>query len=463
MLRRLLLPATLLLSGCLSGPDHVKPELDQVTPAQWRWQPAVPRDELPKGDWWKVFHDPELTRLEERALAENQGLKAAVARVEQARAASRGTAADFFPDIRIKSNTKRERTSGNLPTPVPVNIPSAHINSFRDVFDLSYEIDFWGKVRRTFESARAQSQASIADYHGVMLTLTSDVAASYFLLRAYDAELAALRQTNELREQSLRIIEQRSKAGTIPEVDVARARAELATGRAELADVKRLRQETSDVLAILCGQSASSFEIRERPISGEPPRVPAGLPAEVIERRPDVAAAERLVAARNAEIGVATSYYFPSIKLTGDAGFLSKDTGSLFSADSKVWSIGPEVSLPVTGYFLIGARVRQAKAAREEAVATYRQAVLAAVKDVETSLTQIRSRQDQAVAMDEALDAAAQSTKLVRSLSESGSLSYLELLDAERTLLQSQRQGAQVRAKRFIASVKLVKAMGGGW
>lgn len=463
MLRRLLLPATLLLSGCLSGPDYVKPELEQVTPAQWRWQPAVPRDELPKGDWWKVFHDPELTRLEERALAENQGLKAAVARVEQARAASLGTAADFFPDIRIKSNTKRERTSGNLPTPVPVNIPSAHINSFRDVFDLSYEIDFWGKVRRTFESARAQSQASIADYHGVMLTLTSDVAASYFLLRAYDAELAALRQTNELREQSLRIIEQRSKAGTIPEVDVARARAELATGRAELADVKRLRQETSDVLAILCGQSASSFEIRERPISGEPPRVPAGLPAEVIERRPDVAAAERLVAARNAEIGVATSYYFPSIKLTGDAGFLSKETGSLFSADSKVWSIGPEVSLPVTGYFLIGARVRQAKAAREEAVATYRQAVLAAVKDVETSLTQIRSRQDQAVAMDEALDAAAQSTKLVRSLYESGSLSYLELLDAERTLLQIQRQGAQVRAQRFIASVKLVKAMGGGW
>lgn len=463
MLRRLLLPATLLLSGCLSGPDYVKPELDQVTPAQWRWQPAVPRDELPKGDWWKVFHDPELTRLEERALAENQGLKAAVARVEQARAASRGTAADFFPDIRIKSNTKRERTSGNLPTPVPVNIPSAQINSFRDVFDLSYEIDFWGKVRRTFESARAQSQASIADYHGVMLTLTSDVAASYFLLRAYDAELAALRQTNELREQSLGIIEQRSKAGTIPEVDVARARAELATGRAELADVKRLRQETSDVLAILCGQPASSFEIRERPISGEPPRVPAGLPAEVLERRPDVAAAERLVAARNAEIGVATSYYFPSIKLTGDAGFLSKETGSLFSADSKVWSIGPEVSLPITGYFLIGARVRQAKAAREEAVATYRQAVLAAVKDVETSLTQIRSRQEQAVAMDEALDAAAQSTKLVRSLYESGSLSYLELLDAERTLLQIQRQGAQVRAQRFIASVKLVKAMGGGW
>lgn len=463
MLRRLLLPSTLLLSGCLSGPDYVKPDLGQVTPARWRWQPAAPRDELPKGDWWRVFHDPELTRLEERALADNQGLKAAVARVEQARAASRGTAAEFFPDIRIKSNTKRERTSGNLPTPVPVNIPSAQINSFRDVFDLSYEIDLWGKVRRTFESARAQSQASIADYHGVMLTLTSDVAASYFLLRAYDAELAALRQTNELRGQSLGIIEQRSKAGTIPGVDVARARAELATGKAELADVRRLRQETADVLAILCGQPASAFVIQERPIAGEPPRVPAGLPAEVLERRPDVAAAERLVAARNAEVGVATSYYFPSIKLTGDAGFLSKDTSSLFSADSRVWSIGPEVSLPVTGYFLIGARVRQAKAAREEAVANYRQAVLAAVKDVETSLTQIRSRREQSEAMDEALAAAAQSTKLVRSLYESGSLSYLELLDAERTLLQIQRQGAQVRAQRFIASVRLVKAIGGGW
>jgi multidrug efflux system outer membrane protein len=296
-----------------------------------------------------------------------------------------------------------------------------------------------------------------------MLTLTSDVASSYFLLRAYDAEVTALRQTNDLRTRSLGLIEQRFKAGTIPEVDLARARTELATGKAELADVKRLRQETADILAILCGEPASTFTIAERPISGSPPGVPAGIPAEVLERRPDVAAAERLVAARNAEVGVATSYYFPSIKLTGDAGFLSLKSSSLFSADSKVWSIGPEISLPLTGYVLIGSRVRQAKAAREEAIANYRQAVLGAVKDVETSLTQIRSRREQAAAQSEALAAATQSTALIRSLYESGSLSYLELLDAERTLLQLQRQSAQITAQRFAATVRLIKAMGGGW
>lgn len=463
MSRFLLLPLTLTLSACLSGPNYERPDLTQVAPASWRWQPAVPKDELPKGDWWLAFKDAELTRLEERALTNNQGLKAAIARVDQSRAAARGTAADFFPDVRAVSTTRRERTSGNLPTPVPVSIPSSQINTFRNVLDLSYEIDFWGKVRRTYESARAQSEASIADYHGVMLTLTSDVASSYFLLRAYDSEIAALRETNDLRTRSLGLIEQRFKAGTIPEVDLARARTELASGKAELVDVKRNRQETADNLAILCGEPASTFTIPERPISGSPPRVPAGIPADVLERRPDVAAAERLVVSKNAEIGVAKSYYFPSVKLTADGGFLTKETSSLFKADSKVWSIGPEISLPITGYALIGARVRQAKAAREEAIANYRQAVLAAVKDVETSLTQIRSRREQAAAQSEALAAANQSTGLIRSLYESGSLSYLELLDAERTLLQLQRQTAQINAQRFIASVRLIKSMGGGW
>lgn len=445
------------------GPDYEKPDISAVAPAAWRWQPAAPRDDQPRGDWWKAFRDAELDRLEQRALSNNQSLKAAVSRVEQARAAARGTAAEFFPDVRFKSNADRERTSGNLPTPVPVQIPSSQINSFRSVLDLSYELDFWGRVRRSYESARAQSQASIADYQQALLTLTADVAANYYLLRAFDAELSALRQTIGLREKGLALIEQRLKAGSIGEVDAARARTELATSRAELADVKRQRQETADVLAILCGEPATTFTLAERPIAGAPPLLPPSLPADVLERRPDVAAAERLVAARNAEIGVAKASYFPAVKLTGDAGFLSKNVSTLFNADSKVWSFGPEVSLPITGYVLIGAKVRQAKAAREEAIATYRQAVLAAVKDVETSLSQIRHRREQAGAQAEALAASGQSTTLIRALYESGSVSYLELLDAERTHLQLQRQTAQITAQRFVATVRLVKALGGGW
>ncbi len=451
------------LGACKVGPDYQKPDVSAQLPAAWRWQAAAPRDNQPKGDWWRVFRDAELDRLEGRAVANNPGVQAAVARVDQARAAARSTAAEFFPDIRIKSSADRERTSGNLPTPVPVSIPSSQLNSFRSVLDLSYEIDLWGKVRRSFESARAQSEASIADYQGVLLTLTGDVASNYYLLRAYDAELGALRETIDLRGQALDVIQQRLAAGTVGEVDLARARTELATAKAEMADVKRLRQETADTLAVLCGEPASTFGVKERPISGSPPGIPAGLPADLLERRPDVASAERLVAARNAEVGVAVANYFPAVKLTGDAGFLSKNASNLFSADSKVWSIGPEISLPVTGYALIGAKVRQTKAAREEAIGNYRQAVLGAVKDVETSLTQIRYRREQAAAQEEALAAAGQSTKLIRSLYESGSVSYLELLDAERTHLQLQRQAAQTRAQRYVATVRLIKAMGGGW
>ncbi len=452
-----------LIGACTVGPDFEKPDVAEQVPAHWRWQKASPRDDQAKGDWWKVFRDSELNRLEDRALANNQTLKAAVARVDQARAVARGTAAEFFPDVRIRSSGEREQSSGNLPTPIPVDIPAARFNSYRAVFDLSYEIDLWGKVRRTFESARAQSQASIADYQNVLLALTADVAASYYVLRARDAELDALKKTIALRGQSLDLVQQRFKAGTIPEVDVARARTELATAKTELADVKRQRQEASDTLSILCGEPASTFHVAERPITGTPPRIPAGIPADLLERRPDVAGAERVVAARNAEIGVATANYFPAVRLTGEAGSLSKTSSELFSADSRVWSIGPEVSLPITGWVLIGSRVKQAKSAREEAIANYRQAVLAAVKDVETSLSQIHYRREQIEAQNEALAASSQATTLIRSLYESGSVSYLERLDAERTHLQLQLQSAQLTAQRYIATVRLIKALGGSW
>ncbi len=457
--------ATLLLvpAACTVGPDHQKPDTSDITPATWRWQAGAPRDDAPKGEWWKVFHDSELNRLEALALADNQNLRAAFARIQQSRANARAAATDWFPEFTANSRNKRERTSGNLPTPVPVNIPSAQINTFNQTLDLSYELDLWGKVRRSFESARAQAESSAADYNNVLLTLTGDVAATYFQLRALDADLASLRRTIELREKSLGLIQQRFAAGTIQETDVARAKTEVATARAELADIKRQRQEASDNLSLLCGMPATHFKVAERPLRGAPPVIPAGLPANVLERRPDVAAAERLVAARNADIGVATAAYFPAISLTGQGGYLSKNTSDLFSADSRVWSFGPSVSLPVTGFALIRANVNRKKAAREEAVASYRQAVLTALKDVESALAQTRYRAEQAAAQNEALAAAAQAAELTHARYDSGAAGYLEFLDAERTRLQTERQFNQVAAQRFIATVRLVKAMGGGW
>lgn len=455
--------AVVIPSGCTVGPDYQRPDVSAVTPAKWRWQTAAPRDEVPKGEWWTVFRDGELNRLEARAIANSQTLRAAVASVEQARANARVSAASFFPDIRLNTEIKREQTSGNLPTPVPVSIPAARIDSFKSVVDLSYEIDLWGKVRRDFESARAEAAASAADYHNVLLTLTGDVAANYFLIRAFDGELAALRRTIDLRQKALGLIEQRLQAGTVAEVDQARARTELATARSELADVKRQRQETSDTLALLCAEPASTFHVAERPLSLAPPNIPAGLPADLLERRPDIARAERIVAARNADIGVAQAAYFPSVRLTGQGGYLAKDAESLFGPESKVWSIGPSISLPITGFAVIGANVRRAKAAREEAIANYRQSVLSAVRDVESALAQIRYRREQANAQSEALASSSKATELIRSRYESGTVSYLELLDAERTRLQIERQSTQLAAQRLIATVRLIKALGGTW
>lgn len=462
--RSLLFISALALSACAVGPNHKTPDVTDITPAQWRWQTASPRDDHPRGEWWQVFNDSELSRLETLAVHNSPTLQAAIARVDQARAGARISTAPWSPDIRLNGDAKREQTSGNLPTPVPVDIPRGRINSFSAMIDLSYEIDFWGKVRRQVESAKATADSSSANYYNALLTLTGDVASQYFLLRSSDAELDALRRTIALREKFKNLLQDKYQAGAIPETDLARAVTEWATAKAEMADVKRQRQEASDTLALLCGQPASGFTVRERPIGIKaPPTIPAGVPASVIERRPDVAAAERIVKARNADIGVAIADYFPAVKLTASGGYLSKDMDVLFGADSRVWSIGPSVSLPITALSVIRYNVKRQKALREEAIADYRQAVLSAIRDVETSLGQTRYLREQAAAVSEAHTAATKATDLIRESYERGSLSYFELLDAERTRLQTERQTAQIAAQRHLATVRLIKALGGAW
>jgi len=456
----------LTLASCVTpvGPKHTPPDARPVTPTQWSWQPARPVDHLPKGEWWRIFNDTELDTLVSKALTNSPNVQAAVARVEQARARARASTINFYPDIRFNPALNRQRTSGNLPTPVPVTIPSAQINSFSVPFDLSYEIDLWGKVRRTVESARASAAATASDYHQLLLTLAADVAIHHFTRRALDTEIHTLRHSITLREQQLRLLEQRAMAGTLSETDVARARTELASARADLADATRLRKESADSLALVCGAPAGQMDLPENPLGNDaPPAIPPGIPADVLERRPDVAAAERLVASRNADIGTATAAYFPSLRLTGEAGFLSRDLDSLFSADSRTWSFGPSLSLPITGYGVIGARVRLARAAHEEAIAQFRQVVLSAVRDVETSLAQVRFRAEQSAALSEALTSATLAEDLVRQRHERGLVSQLELIDAERTRLLVELRRSQSFAQQHIASIRLIKALGGGW
>lgn len=455
--------ASALLAGCAVGPDYQKPDISAQTPAGWKWKTAEPRDASPRGEWWTVFKDSELNRLQKLALNNNQEVRGALARLDQARATLGVSSAAYFPDIDLKGSAQRELTSGNSPTPVPINIPAAQINSFSVPLVLSYELDLWGRIRRSVESVQATADASAADFNSVLLSLNAEVATNYFLLRSFDAELAALNTTLSSQEKTIGLIDQRFTAGTIPEADLAKAKSELATTRADLADVKRQREEAVSAIAVLCGQPASTFNVSVRILSGNPPSIPAGLPASLLERRPDVAAAERKVASTNADIGATIAGYFPAVTLTGQAGFVSKDTTSLFTADSKVWSIGPNVTLPITGFFVNQAKVKRARAANDEAVAAYRQSVLTAIKDVETSLTQIRYRKIQAGALQEAVTASVKATDLTRQRYESGSLSYLEFLDAQRTSTASERAAARVQAQTWIATVRLIRALGGAW
>jgi multidrug efflux system outer membrane protein len=452
-----------LLAACTVGPDYRKPDVSDIVPSDWHWKPANAQDAVPKGEWWKAFGDPMLDGLETTALAANPTLRAAVARVDEARATARLARSQFYPQITLDVSAKRERTSGNLPTPIPFRVPAADLNTFSVPLDLSYEIDLWGRVRRLLESARAQAEASVSDHENVLLTLTADVAINYFLVRTLDGEMRALRRTLSSRADSLRILEERFAAGVALGADVEQARTQLATAQADIADASRQRAETVDALAVLCGKPASAFQLPELGLDAREVAMPAVLPSELLQRRPDIARAERALVARNAQIGVARAAYFPSVQLIGQAGFLSKEAATLFTADSGVWSIGPRISIPIFTGGRTAADVARAEAAYEEAVADYRSTVLIAFREVEDSLAQIVLREEQTRAQDAAVRSAANVLTLARARYEAGTATYLEVADAERNLLQQERRQVQLQGQRYASMVRLVKAVGGGW
>jgi multidrug efflux system outer membrane protein len=453
------------LCSCAVGPDYKRPDVTNITPTDWHWKIAEPKDSIPKGDWWKLFKDPSLDELEAGAVANNQNLRAAVARIDEYRAVARLTRSQFYPELSLDPSFSRQRTSANQPIALPssIKLTSMNLNTFSVPLDLSYEVDLWGRVRRSLESAQAQAEAGVADYHNVLLTLTADVAANYFTLRSLDDEIVVLRRTVELRDKSVHILSDRFKIGTISETDLARSKTELASAKVELSDVARQRAETLNAIALLCGKPASAFEIHERPATAEPPVIPVGLPSSLLERRPDIASSERNLAAKNAQIGVARAAYFPVLHLTGQAGYLSSSLDNLFSNGSRIWSFGPSVSLPLFTGGRTAASVDQAKASYEENLANYRQTVLTAFKEVEDSLAQIVFANERAVAQDEALASAERVNALAKARYEAGAISSFELLDTERNKLQYERQKSQTEGQRFGAVVRLIKALGGGW
>ena len=463
------LALVLMLSGCAVGPNYRRPA-EETSAAQYKaealgsWKEGRPLDTVPKGNWWEVFGDPALNELERRAAHANQGLKASMARVEQARAEARVARSELLPNLNFDPSYIRQRFSPNqLPS-----FGSPTVNTFSTPLDLSYEIDLWGRVRRGFEAARDDAQATLAAFHNVLLTLQADVAQNYFALRALDAEIATVTGTVDLRKEQVRLVRSRFEGGIGSDLDVARAETELAATEAEAAALAQRRTELENALAILVGENPSTFQLAT--LQGDAasrnhqaPEVPAGLPADLLERRPDVSEAERQLAAANARIGVAKAAFFPVVRLTGSGGYLSGDAESLFNWESRAWSIGPSVSLPIFAGGRNRANYRRSQFIYDEAVAKYRQQILVAFGEVENSLAGIRHLAAQSAAQQRAVANARRATALATDRYRSGIVSFLEVVDATREALQAERADARLAGQRQIAAVQLIKALGGGW
>jgi multidrug efflux system outer membrane protein len=463
-LSSLALVLAFLVSGCRVGPDYHRPEVE--TPVDWHWKKAALQDVAQSGPAWQVFNDPVLNDLETLAIDANEDIKAAVGRVEEARALARVSRADMFPQISAQPGFSRSEQSANGFTPgFSGTIPGirAPFNAFNVPLDLSYEADVWGRIRRSISASRDRAYASVADYHTVLLTVTSDVAANYFLLRALDADVDVLEHTLALRGESLKLVNNQFKFGVVDALDVNRAKTDLSSAEAALANVRRQREEVVHVLAILCGKPASGFKVEFKPLATTPPEVPAGLPSELLQRRPDVVRAEYLLAASSEEIGVAKAAYFPRLSLTSSAGFESEELSKLFNWPSTAWSFAANIIQPVFTGGRNRANLEAAKARYEQALAIYRQQILVAFKDVEDALVDIKYRGEQAKALNDAVEAARTVTKLAMTRYQNGQVSFLDVVDAQRQQLLVEEQAVLVLGERQTATVRLIKALGGGW
>ncbi|MBL9134235.1 MAG: multidrug efflux RND transporter permease subunit [Verrucomicrobiales bacterium] len=444
------------------GPDYKRPT--NAVPQEFRdaptWKEAGPSDARSKGSWWVVFQDRDLDLLMERATTNNWSLKAAAARFDQARAAARVSKSEWLPQVDLNPSLRRERFSDSQDPDFGI----VNATTLRTPLDLSYEVDLWGRVRRSFQSARADAQASAADFHNALLSIQAEVARYYFSLRAVDRQRSVVRESIGLRREARSVLKGRVDAGTAPELDLARADTEVAVAEAELVRLEQQRNSLASALSVLTGSFYPEFELEERSgMAPTLPPVPEALPSDLLERRPDVASAERHLASANARIGMAKAAFFPVLRLTGSAGYASAELDALFSWESRVWSLGPSLSLPIFAGGRNRANLARARSAFDEAVANYRQQVLIAFAEVQELLTAHRLQAEEAEVLQRTHDAAHRTYELARARYEGGIVSYLEVIESQRTLLAVELDMARLHGQRQTVLVQLIKALGGGW
>jgi NodT family efflux transporter outer membrane factor (OMF) lipoprotein len=460
----LLALAVLQLTGCAVGPKYHAPVVQ--APSAYKeagdWKPAQPNDQNLGGEWWTIFQDPQLNELEQQINVGNQNLKAAEAQFQQARAVLRYYRSDYYPTVTAGPSASRTRVSANSPSHSSA-ISGATYNDFVLPFDVSYQADVWGRVRKNVESYRAQAQASAADLATVNLSMHADLAIDYFQARSLDAEEQLLNSTVMQYEQALQLNESRFEGGIGSEVEVEQAKTQLQTTRAQAIDVGVLRAQYEHAVAILIGKPPAEFSLPPLPLTAPPPHVPVSLPSELLERRPDIAAAERRVASANAQIGVAKSAYYPLIGLGASGGFESSAITSLINGPSGLWSLGLSAAETIFDGGRRHALNDQARASYDYQVAAYREDVLTGFQQVEDNLAAVRILENEAKVQDEAVVAAQKSLDLSVTRYKGGVTSYLEVITAQSAALANEVTAVNLLGRRMANTVLLIQALGGGW
>jgi NodT family efflux transporter outer membrane factor (OMF) lipoprotein len=446
--------ACLLLAGCAIGPNYSKPEVE--TPAAYKeagdWLVAKPADTVPKGAWWRIFNDPALDALMEQVNVSNQTLRAAEARYTSSRASVAAARSGLFPSVALNSGASRSRR-GQADT----------TKNYTVALDASWEVDLWGRVRRLVEASRAGEQASAADLENARLSLQAELATNYFQLRVTDVQRDLFDDTVKAFEASLKIAQNRYAAGVAGKVDVVQAESQLKSVQAQALDLQVTRAQLEHAIAVLVGKAPADFSLPAAKFQARIPPIPPGVPSTLLERRPDVAAAERRMAETNARIGVAQAAYFPALSLSGSGGFAAGSLASLFSAPSRIWSLGLGFAGTLLDFGARGAQVDIARAAYDENVANYRQSVLGAFQEVEDNLAALRWLAEEGEVQQDAARLARESVVLTVNQYKAGTVGYLNVAQVQATQLSEERSTVQLIGRRLAATVALIKALGGSW
>ena len=456
----------LLASGCTVGPKYQRASVP--VPAKWEvtepWRESAPKDGVAKGEWWSVFQNEELNDFEKQTLDANQTIKIAVARLEQARASAALQIATQFPTLSAAPSVQRQRLSGNRPSSsnFPITGPVSQANITLP-FVASYEADLFGQRKRNIEAARASYQASAADLENVRLVITAELAGDYFTLRRLDSELTILNRTVETLQKGLQLVQSRHTGGLASGLDVAEEETLLNTTRTQAILLQQQRKQFEDAIAVLLGKAPPDFHLAPKELNAEPPALDAGLPSDLLERRPDIGEAERQMAVANAQIGIARAAYFPSLNLFANGGWQAADIAKLLNVQSTFWAVGANAAEAIFTGGTRRAQTQFAKAGYDATVASYRDTVLNAFREVQDDVTGLIVLEQAFHSQQQAVDSSRRTLDIATSRYVGGLVNYLDVVNAQQNLLNNEQELAVIRGQRLATSVLLIKALGGGW